>query len=95
MSTLDVLRSEAAEYFGSPAGQEMAGKGRSSSLYPLRLVSVDPDVAVWHYHRFVMGAWDAHALAGWGFVMDGRQSDACREGRVLEIAIQAGMGKTA
>ena len=90
MSVGELMRSEAEKYFASTDGQYLASKGRSSTLYPVHMVRTDPEVAVFHYHRFALGASDDHALAGWSAVMEGRRSAAALVGEEIEAARAAG-----
>ncbi|GLU88916.1 hypothetical protein [Agromyces sp. NBRC 114283] len=86
MSIRDELRAQAMAYFASPAGMRMSENPAGSVLAPVWAVDQSDAVARHHYWRFALGASDEHAIAGWAFVMSGRERAARKAARELEVA---------
>lgn len=89
MTIRDDLRSAAFAYFASTKGTQMSEKPIASQLAPVWSVDMDTDVATHHYWRFILGAADDHAIAGWAHVMTARDRAARKAARQLEVAIAA------
>ena len=80
-SQAEVFREESARYWDSDEAARTRLDPRSSTSLPVALVERSKEMSRYHYFRFLDGQSDAHAVAGWCAVMEGRQ-------RVIEETVR-------
>ena len=69
----EFMRAEAQRYWDSDEAERVALDPRASTSMPVHVMQGSRELSRYHYFRFLVGAVDGHAIAGWQSVMDSRQ----------------------
>ena len=73
MTVGEAMRAESERYWATDEAARTALDPRASASMPVHVMKGSRELSRYHYFRFVAGASDDHAIAGWQSVMDGRQ----------------------